>query len=45
MSFDANRTTIGTQDTAEDEEDNGTENDVPSQSSKKAPDDGKLDDF
>ena len=45
VSFDENKTTIGTQYTAEDEEENDTENGSTPHSSKKAPDDGKLDDF
>ena len=45
VSFDENRTITGTQDTAEDEEENETENGSTTQSSKKPPDDGKLDNF
>ena len=44
VSFDENRTTIGIQDTAEDEEENESENGSTPQSSKKPPDDGRLDD-
>ena len=40
VSFDENRTTIGTQDTTEDNEDKDMENGGTLQSSKKAPDDG-----
>ena len=43
VSFDENITTIGTQDTSEDNEDNNTENAGTQQSSKKAPNDGRLD--
>ena len=45
VSFDENRTTIGTQDTTEENEDKDTENCRTQQSSKKAPDDGILDIF
>ena len=45
VSFDENRTTIGTQDTTEENEDKDTENCRTQQSSKKAPDDVRLDDI